>query len=135
MRPPNQAVPLHACQQKVVDLPTAAEKGGPRRRSSGGSGGGGMRSALALLAGGALLMMALQLKPPNSSMLDQLNVPHTTDVAAWARGSGSGLRLDTRSQWQSGTAAHALGEHYLSFEVCGDAASQRVAVLSGAQCS
>lgn len=113
----------------MADLPIAVEKGGPRRR--GGGGGFGVRPALVLLAGGALVMMALQLKPPNSSLLDQLNVSHSTDVAAWALGSDSGLQHHARSMWQGDTAAPALGEQFLSFQVCGDPAHQRVAVLSG----
>lgn len=111
----------------MADLPIAVEKGGSRRRG----GGGGVRPALVLLAGGALVMMALQLKPPNSSLLDQLNVPHSTDVAAWALGSDSGIRNHARNMWQGDTAAPALGEQFLSFQVCGDPAHQRVAVLSG----
>ncbi|PRW61424.1 Glycosyl transferase family 8 [Chlorella sorokiniana] len=115
-------------QPKAADLPIALEKGGSRRR---GGGGGGARPALVLLAGAALVMMALQLKPPNRSLLDQLNVAHSADVAAWALGSESGLQNHARSMWQGDTAAPALGEQFLSFQVCGDAAHQRLAVLSG----
>ena len=132
---PPRAIKLSSTSglQKAADLPIAIEKGGLRRRGGGG-GGGGMRLGLVLLAGAALVMMVLQFKPPNSSLLDQLNVPHNTDVAAWALASDGGLQLHARNMWQGDSAAPALGEQYLSFDVCGDPAHQRVALLSGEQC-
>lgn len=79
---------------------------------------------MALLAAAALLVMCLQRNPAHS-MVDSLRTASTRGPQKWEPGRGGGHHHSR--------LATAVGERVLSFDVCGDHAMQRIALLSG-QC-
>jgi hypothetical protein len=116
---------------------SAAEKGSPwARRGSAGSDGTRTCAALALLAAAALLWVGLQWEPAYSSVVHPLRTADSSGSARWVPGRGG--RDGHRSSFRGGqntaqAQGHALGQgkRLLSFAACGDAAMQRVAILSG----
>ena len=126
-RPPPRPPPP---PQDLWDKPAGGlEKGSARGRRSGG--GAAVRTALVLLAGAAVFAVGLQWQPAYSNIVQQLRMSANTDLTAWAPGSGgSSYRAAVRGA-RPGDEAQAVGERFLSLEVCGDPATQRIALLSG----
>lgn len=99
--------------------------------------GGGVSSdgtrgcaALVLLAAGTLLIVGLQWESSSSSLIVPLQTTESRQPPQWAPGHRAALRGDQAAAQPQGMLL-AEGEQLLSFEVCGDPAMQRLALLSG----
>ena len=89
-------------------------------------------AALVLLVAGTLLIVGLQWESSSSSLMAPLQTTQSRQPPQWAPGHRAALRGDQAAAQPQGMPL-AKGERLLSFEVCGDPAMQRLALLSGKQ--
>lgn len=92
-------------------------------------------AALALLTAAALLLTGLW--RPAFNMVHRLGMSASADLESRTPSDSSRFRATMRAaqlnvRQGDDAAAHAPSESFLSFNVCGDWATQRVALLSGA---